>query len=273
MKKHIPNSLNSSLKIILQVCLKLKVCQLWKSRRLRPWDQWISEKKIMICSKTFLWKKTDSPLKIETSRITVDTQKKLQILWHMKESADSIKSFRKPQILPWTCISRLPSSQEFQCIFKLISHQNKMRKGLPHFRYSCSRSNLPLLLSEWSPWVWKGPNKNEEGITFPSVTWGEVDHHRYWTRLQFYTIGSTQIPSLEQTSDPLQWRPQEAWPLARLREERAVHASALLYAALCGFIGCQRPEWAPEFWKISFCSLSTLLCLDENSTPKHKFMI
>ena len=188
----------------------------------------------MICSKTFLWKKTDSPLKIETSMINVDTQKKLQILWHMKESADSIKSFRKLEILTWTCISRQNS-------------KNKMRKGLPHFRYCCSRSNLPLLLSEWSPWVWKGPNKNEEGITFPSVTWGEVDHHRYWTRLQFYTIGTTQIPSLEQTSDPLQWRPQEAWPLARLREERAVHASALLYAALCGFIGCQHISlWSKE---------------------------
>ena len=30
---------------------------------------------------------------------------------------------------------------------------------------------------------------------------------------------------------------------------------------------------APKFWKISFYSLSTLLCLDENSTPKHQFMI
>ena len=231
--------------MILQVCLKLEVCQLWQSRRLRPWDQQISEKEIMICSKTFLWKKTDSPLKIETSMITVDTQKKLQILWHMKESADSIKSFRKLPILTWTCISRLPSSQEFQCIFKLISHQNKMRKGLPHFQYFCSRSNLPLLLSEWSPWVWEGLNKNEEEIIFPFVTWGEVDHYRYWTRLQFCTIGSTQIPSLEQTSDPPHVIALSNDTLKKLRpspacaKQRAVHASALLYAALCGFKGCQ----------------------------------
>ena len=45
-------------------------------------------------------------------------------------------------------------------------------------------------------------NRNKEGITFPFVTWGEVDQHRYWTRLQFCTIGSTQTPSLEQTSPP-----------------------------------------------------------------------